>query len=257
MPRFRRRRLRRHFRRRRTRFQRRVLNAELKLGSTKKLLLYQNTANSLAQGDGTSRVLRIWTPWSYISQGTGDSNFAGNTIYPKGVSIKGLFYATTNEDVFVRYTYLWSRSSTAFTHQQFSSTTRAGLGPTQTQPYFNPQLFDELATVGYEPYVGLSYGSRFDTTQVKVIASKLIHLNAPGSGTPVKPYKVWFRHPRRKLKFQETAENPLNSFPNFPTYGNFYVVEQAFAQGGAANISSSTVVSQDIEIFVYWKDGPQ
>lgn len=245
---------------RRSRFARRVTRAVVTSGTIKKATFAEFTAENLAQGDGSSRQLIIWTPWSSLVQGTGDFDFLGEAIFPRGLSIKGLLYfsATTATDVFVRFTYFWSRAQAAYTNGAiFGHLTTSAASPTQAPPNSNPQIFDDISNITTTPFVGSQFASRFDTTNIKVISTKTIHFNPGGNDAAVKPFKFFIKHPRRLLKFQNPGEQALTSAPNYPLVGNYYLICQVFGQGGTSNISNSTIVSMDMWAFTYFKNGPQ
>lgn len=251
---------RRRFGRRRSRFTRRVLRAELAVSSIKKSTFAEFTAQNMAQGDGTSRQLIIWSPFTSLVQGTGSFAFEGQTIYPRGLSIKGLLYnagATVSNQVYVRFTYFWSRSQAAYPNGVvFAHLTTAAASPAQVAPNSNPQIFDDVTSAPNSQFVGTQFASRFDATNIKVIKSKTISFNPGGDINAVKPFKFFFRHPRRKLVFQNPGEQGLGTAPNYPLVGNYYLICQVFGQGGTSNISNTTICGMDMWAFTYFKDGP-
>lgn len=260
MPRFRRfsRKRRRPRRKRFSRFTRRVLRAELAASSIKKVNIANYVAETMPQGDGTGRIAIALTPWSEITQGTSISQFEGNEIYPKGVSIKGLLYnaaATTNE-VILRFTYFWSHTQAAYgSGVIFGSGTTAAANPAQTPPFANPSIFDSNANA-WSPFVADNYSTRFDPTNIKIIKSKTFVCNPGGVNNWVKPFKIYFRHPRRKLVYRDIAESTLGTTPNYPKSGQYYIIIQIFGQGGTSNISATSLASMDMQVYNYWKDGP-
>lgn len=241
---------------RKSRFTRRVLRAEISNAPIKKATFGQLLGNTLVQGDATSRELYIFTPWSSLTQGPGDFQFEGNVIAPKGLGIKGLIYNAAATECYVRFTYFWSRTVNSYASNgtTYQSTTTATTNPAAASVGLaNPQIFDDVS-VAVAKYVGSTYASRFDRTQVRVIKTKTIRHKPSGDTSNATPFKFFFKHPRRLLKWQNTGEQSLAAAPNYPMNGQYYLIIQTFGVGGASNIASTTLASFDMWCFTYWKD---
>lgn len=250
------RRPRRRRRHRRSTFRRRVLSAEISNAPGKKATFAQYLGQGLQQGDATSRELVILSPWSSLTQGTSDGQFEGNVIAPKGLSFRGTLYNAAATEVLVRFAYFWSRSqqSMGVGGQIYASTTTATTNPAAViAGNTNPQIFDDVGAA-VNKYVGSTYGSRFDNTNIKLIKTHSIILKPGGDTAASKQFKFFFRHPRRLLKFQNIGEQSLAVAPNYPMNGNYYVIIQIFGAGGAANIASTVLASMDLWAFTHWKD---
>lgn len=252
--------LRRSFRgrRRRTRksgFTKRVLRAELSNASTKKKLFINYLGTNLNQGDGTTRDLIIFSPLTNLVQGDGVVNFTGRSIYPKGIQLRGAVSVPTTTSPMLRWTFFWSRSTADYGigGTVFNSTTRAAAGPVQVPPFANPRVFDSV-TVAASPFVGDSFATQFDNTNIKIIKTWTKVYNSGGAATPSIPFKKFIRFPKRRITFQDPAEQSLTSAPNFPMNGNYYLILQAFGVTGASNISATTIATIDLNATLYWKD---
>jgi hypothetical protein len=259
MRRFRRSSGRRRYRRRRSRFVRRVNRAEIINAATKKATFAQLSAENLAQGDGTGRQLIIYSPLTNLSQGDGVFQFNGRSIHPTGIQVRGNVSipeggAQEYTNAFIRFTLFWSRSQADYTNGQvFDSTTAASTGPTQVPPFSNPRIFDSVTTV-FAPYVADDFGTQFDNTNIKVLATRIINVNPGASLNGAHPFKFFMRFPKRRLTWNDPAEQSLATPPNFPKIGNYYFIIQAFGSAGAANIATTTVAILDLHGSVYWKD---
>lgn len=248
------------YRHRKSRFTRRVQRAEVTNSAVKKALFTQFTGSNLAQGDATGRELIIWSPLTNLIQGTGVQNFIGRSIWPRGIQLRGSFTvpaAVEFQNAFARFTFFWSRSQADYFNGLagglFNSTTRAAAGPTQVPPFANPRIFDDT-TFAYTPFVGTHFGTQFDNTNIKVLSTRTIAINSISTPNGVKLFKLWFRFPKRSITWNDPAESPLTSAPNFPLTGNYYIILQIFSSGGTGNISSTTQVIMDITGHIYWKD---
>lgn len=209
----------------------------------------------MAQGDATGRQLVIWSPLSGLTQGSGTGQFEGNSIYPRGISIRANFSVSTSFDsLLVRFIFFWSRSVAAYgTGQIFNSTTRANAGPVQVPPFANPRIFNGLTSL-WTPYVGDNWSTPFDVTNAKIIKVKSKLINKQSTNDGVTPVAIYFRFPKRRLVWQDPAEGSLSVAPNYPLIGNYYVAMQVFQNTGAANIASATVAVMDITGYTYFKD---
>ena len=245
------------YRKRPSRFARAVRRAEVTNSSKKKFSYAAQVGENLVQGDGTSRTLVIQTPVSNIVQGTGKVNFIEDTISNVYVRVRAIISLdTTNaefDSLWVRWTVFWSpeRASYLSTGQVFGNTTRSNAGPTQTSPLANPRIFD--ITTNSNPFVGSSFATPFDTTNIKIIATKLVHVN-PG-GAAHGPRVLKFKLPiAKKIRFQDTQESALTSTPNFPRNGNYYIMYQTFGPCGTANVASTTLAQMDSYYTLYFSD---
>lgn len=209
------------------------------------------------QGDGTSRTLVIQSPVSNLVQGTGKVNFIEDTIQNVYVRVRAAISTdTTNaqfNDLWIRWTVFWSpeRASYLAQGQVFGNTTRSNAGPTQTSPLANPRIFD--ITTNSNPFVGSSYATPFDTTNIRIIATKMVHINGGGAanGTRVLKFKLPIA---KKIRFQDTAEAPLTATPNYPKNGNYYIIYQVFGPAGTANVSNLTRAQIDSVYTIYFSD---
>ena len=252
-----RRRFRSKYRRRKSRFVRAVARAEVANSSKKKFTYAAQVGESLVQGDGTSRVLTIQTPVSNIVQGTGKVNFIEDTVSNVYVRVRGTISTSTTNyqygQLFVRWLVFWSPSRASYlsTGQVFGNTTRANAGPTQTSPLANPAIFD--ITTNSNPYVGSSFATPLDTTNIRVIASKTISVNPGGAANGVVIFK--FKLPiAKKIRFQDTQESALTSTPNFPRNGNYYLMYQVFGPTGTGNIASTVLGVMDSYYTIYFSE---
>lgn len=257
MPRFRRRTGRRKRFTRKSRFTKRVLRAELSNASTKKVAFAAFDGATLVQGDATGRVAQIYSPLTQIVQGTTEGQFEGNTIWPSHIRLRfSITDAASAASTFaIRFIWFWSRSQADYgiNGTQFTSGTRAALVPTQTPPNANPRVFDSL-TSAWSPFTGDDWGTYIDNTNVRVLKAKTIHFNTGGAVNGAHFYTLTFRFPRRKITFQNPGEGSLGTAPNYPLIGNYYLMRQVFANGGAANIATTTIGTMDGTYRVYWKD---
>lgn len=245
------------FHRKKSRFTRRVLRAEIANSNSKKQVFANFTAN-LAQGDGVSRVLTIFSPLTGLVQGTSVTNFTGNGIYPTGVRVRALVSNATSpgfQQFFIRWVFFWAKARANYgtNGTGFGNTTTVNTAPAQTSPNANPVIFDSL-TGAFSPFVGDTFATPFDTTKIKIITTKTWKVNHIGAGPGNDGYKTFFRFPKRKINFEDTAESPLTSAPNYPSYGNYYLAFQVFGAAGTANISSTAIGTMDLTAYVYWKD---
>ena len=244
-------------RRRRSKFVKRVHRAEIINAPTKKATFISAVGNNVVSGDGTSRTLIAYTPLSDLVQGDAVSNFTGRSIYPTMLAIRGNFAVTAARNysiVTIRWTLFWSRSQAYYTGGQvFGNTTRSNLAPAQTAPNANPRIFDSV-TAAYSPFVSDSFGTQYDNTNIRVIKTKTKVFNAGGAAIGAIPFKFVMRFPRRKLTWQNPAEQSLTTPPNLPLTGNYYLIQQAFGDNGTGNIATTVLGTMDIHANIYWKD---
>jgi len=236
------------------------MRAEVTNAAVKKEVFSQQTGENLAQGDGTGRQLIIWSPLTNLTQGDGVGDFNGRSIHPRGIQLKGSFGVPTGgaqeyTDVYARWTLFWSRSQADYGvgGTVLTSSTTAAAAPVQVPPFANPRIFDAITFV-YSPYVGDTFGSQFDTTNIKVLATKTIHINPGATLNGVKLFKIFMRFPKRRLTWNDPGEQGLTTAPNFPLNGNYYLILQVFGPPGTGNVSATTIAIMDLEAHVYWKD---
>lgn len=242
------------YRKRKSRFTRKVLRAEVANADTKKITVSSLLAANVLSGDATTRVLTIFSPFTSLVQGTGVINFSGRSINPIGIQVRGAASTAAGGDYILRWTLFWSRSQAAYPGGVvYGSTTRANAGPAQVPPFANPRIFDSVLIAASSPYVGDSFATQFDNTNIKVLKTKTIRINPGGANTVVRPFKFFLRFDRRRLTFNDPAEQSLTVAPNFPMSGNYYLIRQAFPIG-TANIASAALGVLDENIELYWKD---
>ena len=227
---FRRRRPRRFVRRRRfgrtrlrrsraRRFRRRVRRVILKSHEPQKFVAATVAGYSIREGDGTSRVTNVMCPLFAMRQGNEEDQFAGNSFWCKGISLRGQVgtsgESTSNQGAVITLTLVWSKEQNpqAFTGQwtELTSTTTSTTNPTATAPNLNPRFFADATNP--LPFVGLGNVIEFDSTRVKVGKQYKILVNPgvenqAGSAIIATPteFKCWF--PVNK-KF--TLEDPEQS----------------------------------------------
>lgn len=242
------------YRRRKSRFTRKVLRAEIANADTKKITVSSLLAANVLSGDATTRVATLFTPFTNLVQGTGVINFSGRSINPIGLQIRGAASTAAGGDYILRWTLFWSRSQAAYPGGTvYGSTTRSNAGPAQVPPFANPRIFDSVLIAASSPFVGDSFATQFDNTNVKILQTKTIRINPGGANTVVRPFKFFLRFKHNKLTFNDPAEQSLTVAPNFPMTGNYYLMRQAFPIG-VANISSTPLGVLDENIALYWKD---
>lgn len=242
------------YRRRKSRFTRRVLRAEIANADTKKITVSSLLAANVLSGDATTRVATLFTPFTSLVQGTGVINFSGRSINPSGIQIRGAASTAAGGDYILRWTLFWSRSQAAYPGGTvYGSTTRSNAGPAQVPPFANPRIWDSVLIAASSPFVGDSFATQFDPTNVTVLKTKVIRVNPGGANTVVKPFKFFMRFKPNRLTFNDPAEQSLTVAPNFPKTGNYYLMRQAFPIG-VANISSAVLGVLDESITLYWKD---
>jgi len=245
------------YRRRKSRFVRAVARAEVANSSKKKFTYAAQVGENLVQGDGTSRTLVIQTPVSNLVQGTGKVNFIEDTISNVYVRVRAIITTDTTNyqygQLFIRWVVFWSpqRASYLTTGQVFGNTTRSNAGPTQTSPLANPNIFD--ITTNSNPFVGSSFATPFDTTNIRIIATKVISVNPGGAANGVRIVK--FKLPiAKKVRYQDTQESPLTSTPNFPRNGNYYLMYQTFGPAGTANVANTILGQMDTYYTLYFSE---
>ncbi|QDJ95274.1 capsid protein [Capybara virus 34_cap3_7672] len=258
MPRFRRSfRRRPRYRKRKSRFVRAVQRAELKNSSSKKIVYATESGVSLAQGDGVSRTLLIQTPVSNIVQGTGKQNFVEDTISNVFVRVRAAISTNTTNaqfnQVFVRWTVFWSPSRASYlaAGSLFGNTTTSSANPAQVVPFANPTIFDVASGSGL--FVGTSFATPFDTTNIRIIATRTFSINSGGAanGMIIKKFTLPIA---KKIRFQDNGESPLTVTPNFPRNGQYYIIRQIFGNTGTSNIANTAIANIDATYTLYFKD---
>lgn len=257
MPRFRR--SKRRFSRRRRGGLKRFAKRIARIGSEpKKIEIVSNLANVLRQGDGTSREVVIMNLPSNLIQGTGEANFIGNHVWLKGVGIK--FNATISVEFsmfYIRWILFTSRANAigmTGAGAVYNSTTDDDTQPAQTAntQFRNPRIFDSAAA-NPAPFVGISYATQLDRTNIHVIRTKTIQVNQGGSGSANRLVK-FFMPIKRGFQFQNPDDSALTAAPNHGKYGSIYLAYQVFADAGAANIAVTQLGIMDLNIDLYFRD---
>ncbi len=245
------------YRKRKSRFTRAVQRAELKNSSTKKIVYATQSGATLAQGDGTSRIVYIHTPVSNIVQGTGKTDFIEDTISNVFVRIRAaistnLANAEFNQ-IFIRFVSFWSPARQSFLAGPitFGNTTTTSTNPTAASPLANPYIFD--VSSGVARFVGASYATPFDTTNIRIIATRTFNINPGGAanGMIIKKFTLPIA---KKIRFQDNGESPLTSTPNYPRNGQYYIMYQVFGVTGTGNVANTTIANMDATYTLYFKD---
>lgn len=244
---------RRRFHRRKPRFARRVMRAEIINQPTKRLIQTNTAAVSLHPGDGTTPELVIFSPLTNIVQGDTVGNFTGNVIFPKGIRIRALVTNAASpgfQQFYIRWTLFWSKARASYpvNGQLFGSTTTANTNPAQTSPNANPPIYDSA-----QPFVSIGFQDPYDVTKIKVIAKKTWNINKIGAGPGTSIFDTFLRFPKRRIVYEDTLESPLTSAPNYPLYGNYYLYYQVYSAAGTGTISSTQIGTMDVSMTMYFK----
>lgn len=254
MPRFRRR-SRRGGRRSFKRFARAITRAG---SEPKKIELVSEVGTNLAQGDGVSRVLGILNLPSNLVQGDTESDFSGNSVWLKGVGVKFNASIPANpgfQKFFLRWTLFFSRSNAAGmtgTGALYANDTESDAGPIQVSPFVNPRIFD-TTDADPAPYVGLSYATQFDRTNIKVLKSKVFPINAGGASNGMNLKKFFFPI-KRVHQYQNPDNSAMTTTPNHGRFGSYYLIYQVFGPTGAANIANTVLGTMDWHVELYFRD---
>jgi len=241
----------RHMRRR---FAKRVKQVILRTNEAKNKKVSTGDGIVLQEGNGTSRNVYILSPLTSIIQGTRDDNFIGDSIWVKGVALRGQISSVNPYTQFhVRFTLIWSRLQNDYSSSfvRYDNTTTSSANPTALAPLSNIPLFDSTGL----PFVGDGYVIPFDThNNIKVLGSKTIHVDAHGGPTSVafKKFKIWFPIKKRFQYIDVGEDSSLGSAPNYGKYGNYYIIRQTIAL--ANSVSSTQVGTMDQQVDVYFKD---
>lgn len=214
---------------------------------------------SLAEGDGTTRVIYVLAPVTSLIQGTDDATFRGNKVYLKGVSLRGQLSMDVTtppaSSAAIRLTLLWSKdqgSGFNSTFQTFGNTTTSITNPTQVPPNSNPQFFGLTAV----PFTGQGYTVPFDTTRHKVIKSFILPVNATGEfDAPALAMPTMFKcyvRLNKTLQMEDLFSTPLSSVPRRFKNGTYWWVLQCIA--GNTGTSTDTVVNMTYQSVVYFRD---
>lgn len=220
-------------------------------------IIAQQLGDSLAQGDGTSRTLGIMNLTSNLIQGDENDQFQGNSVWLKGVGIK--FNISPNADpgfggLSVRWTLFFSRTNATNmlgSGAVYASTTTSSANPTQASPFANPRIFETVATPSM--FVGDSYATHFDRTNIKVIKTKMFKINNGGSGINANCKKFFFPI-HRIFHYQNPDNTTLTSAPNHGRFGSYYLIYEVFQEAGTANISNAVLGTMDWEVRLYFRD---
>lgn len=232
-------------RRRRGRGMRRFARAIARAGSEPKHFESAAFIQTLNQGDTVAPLVHIRNVTSNLVQGDTEANFTGNQVFLKGLSVR--VGASTFDDtlsnfstVMVRYTLLFSRTNaTGMTGAgaTYGGTTTDNTNPAQATPFANPRLFDINATPGR--FTSSGYETFWDTTNIKVKASKLIKINIGGAGNGLQLKKIYFRI-NKTFQFNNPDNSPLTATPNHGRFGSWYLVVQVFTPPGIADPTDGT-----------------
>jgi len=240
---------------RRKRFARRVRSVILKSAEPKRMNIVTSDGITLADGDGTSRVILVQNIPSNLIQGIERDQFIGDQVYLKGVAIHGQIANDTTNWAYgsftVRWTLLFHRINAAGMTGSgvlYGNTTTDAAVPTQVPPFSNPAFFDATSAIRF---TGDGYVENFDTTNTKVIGVKTVVVNPGGSASAVKHFKHFFPI-RSKFQYIDPLETGLTSAPNHGKYGSYYLIRQVISK--VNSVSSTVVGSMDIRIQLYFKD---
>lgn len=254
---------RRHFRTRRgkrilgrkKRFARRVKSVILRTTEPKKIDITVSDGISLVEGDGTTRVITVQNLPSNLTQGVQKDQFIGDSIYLKGVAIRGQASIDIGnggfQGFYIRWALIWSRanaSSMTGGGAIYNSTTTAAVQPAQTIPQYNPTFFEATGVTGF---TGDGFMEQFDTTNCKVIGIYTKYVNPGGNGKGIQKIKHFFPI-RTRYQFQDPNEGDLSTAPNYGKYGSYYLIRQVIA---SANSNATAVQGAlDLKVTLHFKD---
>lgn len=268
MPRVRRRSSRR-FSRRKRRFGRKRIGRRVTFAKKVKRVIFRTlerklrvtlntTTQTLAEGDGVTRVTYLHTPVLNMQHGDEEDRFEGNNFWLKGLLIRGQLTMDRTTPLatsaLVRFTLMWSRIQGAGFDTGFTAlgnTTTAVANPAQTAPDANPQFFMNTAV----PFVGQGYVAPFDTTRHKVIKSFTIPVN-PTSNTEAgvasmpTPFKCYVPI-RRMIQVEDALQGPLGG-PIRCKGGTYWWIVQCVATNDGT--SADTVCALDCQCITYFRD---
>lgn len=224
---------------------------------SKNIIIDDGLGNNLVPGDGTSRTLVIQNLPSNLVQGTGESNFLGNSVVLKGVAVRFLASVDATpgfNSFYLRYFLFRSRANASNmlgSGAVYTSATTDSTAPTNASPLANPRIFNENTTPGR--FVGISYGTPFDRTNMKLLRSKLFKINAGGAGTGPTAHKFYWRIGKTH-QFQNPEDAPLTVAPNHGKYGSYYLAYQVYSLAGTDNISATSVGLLDSRVTLHFID---
>lgn len=265
-----RRRFRRRFKRRRRTFRRRrgftraVKRVILRTSEPKKYDDAEVNAYSIREGDGTSRVSNVVCPMFGVGQGVEDDQFIGNKYFLKGYSIRGQVgtsgEVTTRQGAIIRISLVWSREQNPQVlfagWTEFTSTTTSTANPTATSPNVNPRFFESTnATLAF---VGNGYVLPFDTTNVRVLASRTIIVN-PGvenqaeEGIIAMPTPFKFYFPINKwVQIRDPGEGDLSNVALTYKRGVYYLVMQGISNTN--DVTNTVIAEMDYKLAMHYRD---
>lgn len=245
---------------RRKGFARAVKRVLLRTAENKKIDNVTAASQTLANGDGISRIIYICNPPSELRQGIQADQFIGGKVWLKGISLRGQVATSQASDLtqgfLVRITLIKSKYNAAgmgTTFVTFGNTTTATTNPAQTAPFANPRIFESTGTLGF---TGLGWVYPFDRTGVRVIKSFTLAVSPGGNGgTGVTniptPFKLWFPI-NRMHTFQDPLEGDLSTVDVGGKWGSYYLVVQAVSDTN--NISATVIGEMDYRITTYYRD---
>jgi len=254
----------RRFRRRRGSFKRAVRRVILKTAEPKKYDDAIVNAYQIREGDGTSRVSNVVCPMFGLGQGVEDDQFLGNKYWLKGYSIRGQVgtsgEVTTRQGAIIRISLVWSREQNPGVlfagWTEFTSATTSTANPTATSPNVNPRFFESAtATLAF---VGNGFVLPFDTTNVRVLASRNIVVNPgvenqAGSGVIALPTPFKFYFPINKwVQIRDPDETDLSNVALTYKYGVYYLVMQAISNTN--DITDQTIAEMDYKLTMHYRD---
>lgn len=211
-------------------------------------------------GDGTTKVLYITAPISNLATGDNDHNIQGNTIWLKGLKIRGR--VRNDEPARAIKMDIWCIKTRQFADlpnsvTTYGSTTTFNTNPTQAAGNENNiRQFDIISGTEPNVFVGDNTGmSKFDTDYVTVLGKRTVYFTA--NVTPeLEDFKEFGLYiPLNTMwsydKDQDTsAADQLRSIKNY----NYYVCWQVYTSDTASNIAIGNSVTAYMEITTYFKD---